>query len=388
MDFSLNEDQRMYVKMFEDFCANEVAPFAQETDHEEKPPLKQLQAASEQGFLGAIFPEKYDGAELDMISYALLMEHLGKACVSTALTINVHVALVGSAILRHGTDAQKEEFLPAMAAGEMIGAFALSESGAGSDAAALRTTAQRDGDRYILRGSKAWVTNAGIGQLLLVFARTSEEAGGKGISAFLVDVDTPGVKVGYREKTMGLRGLVTNTVYFDGAEVPAERLLGQEGQGFAIALEALDLSRVGLSAICLGAAEAALENGTRFAVEHEQFGGPIAYKQAIQNMIADSRAEIEAMRHLVHFAAWLADEGDSRLRTQAAITKLICSEYAMRIANRMLQVHGGYGYMKEYAIERIYRDLRAMEIAEGTSQILRFLIARDQFAPHGISLRP
>ncbi|MGQ9515931.1 MAG: acyl-CoA dehydrogenase family protein [Anaerolineae bacterium] len=387
MDFSLNEDQRMYVKMFEDFCAKEVAPLAQETDHQEKPPLKQLEAASEQGFLGALFPEKYEGAELDMVSYALLMEHLGKACASTALTINVHAALVGSAVLRHGTEEQKEEFLPSMAAGEVIGAFALSESGAGSDAAAIRTTAERAGDRYILRGSKAWVTNAGIGHVLLVFARTGQEAG-RGISAFLVDVDTPGVRVGYREKTMGLRGLVTNMVYFDGAEVPAERLLGEEGKGFAIALEALDLSRIGLSAICLGAAEAALENGTRFAVEHEQFGGPIAYKQAIQNMIADSRAEIEAMRHLVHYTAWLADEGDSRLRTQAAITKLTCSEYAMRVANRMLQVHGGYGYMKEYAIERIYRDLRAMEIAEGTSQILRFLIARDQFAPHGITLRP
>jgi butyryl-CoA dehydrogenase len=381
MDFALNDEQRMFVKMFVDFCANEVAPLAEETDHEEKPPLAQLSAASEQGFLGATFPETYDGAELDSLSYILLLEELGKACISTALTLNVHVGLVGTALLRHGADAQKEKYLPELALGEMIGAFALTEQGAGSDPSMLATTAFRDGDDYVLNGSKHWVTNAGIGKLILVFARTPDT----GISAFLVETDAPGLKVGYREKTMGLRGISTHTVYFDKCRTPAANLLGEEGRGLSIALEALDFSRIGLSAICLGAAEAAVEAGIRFAIEHEQFGGPIAGKQAIQNMIADSAAEIEAMRYLVYHTAWLADQG-KRTTAEAARAKLICSEYAMRIANRMVQVHGGYGYMKEYAIERIYRDLRAMEIIEGTSQVLRFVIARQQFADHGFTL--
>lgn len=386
MDFALSADQRMFVKMFVDFCTNEVAPLAEETDHEEKPPIAQLEAASEQGFLGATFPEKYDGAELDTVSYALLLEEMGKACVSTALTLNVHVGLVGTTICRHGNEEQKERFLPQLALGEMIAAFALTEAGAGSDPTGIKTTAVRDGDEYVLHGTKLWVTNAGIGKLLLVFARTSPEPG-KGISAFLVETDTPGVKIGYREKTMGLRGVSTHAVYLNDCRVPAENLLGREGRGLPLALEALDFSRVGLSAICLGAAEAALEAGIQYAADHVQFGGPIALKQAIQNMIADSIAEVEAMRHLVYHAAWLVDQ-NQRITEEAARTKLICSEYAMRIANRMLQVHGGYGYMKEYAIERIYRDLRAMEIIEGTSQILRFVIARERFAHHGLTLEP
>ena len=250
----------------------------------------------------------------------------------------------------------------------------------------MATTAVRDGDDYVLDGSKHWVTNAGIGHLILVFARTPAEDGGSGISAFLVETESPGLKVGYREKTMGLRGVSTHTVYFDDCRVPAAALLGAEGRGLSIALEALDFSRIGLSAICLGAAEAALEAGVQFAIEHEQFGGPIAHKQAIQNMIADSSAEIEAMRYLVYRTAWLWEQGE-RTTTESARTKLICSESAMRIANRMVQVHGGYGYMKEYAIERIYRDLRAMEIIEGASQILRVVIARKHFADHGLTLQ-
>ena len=386
MDFALNDEQQMFVKMFADFCANEVAPLAEQTDHEERPPLAQLEAASEQGFLGATFPEQYDGAELDALSYILLLEEMGKACISTALTLNVHVGLVGTAICRHGTEEQKAKHLPALSFGDMIGGFALTEAGAGSDPAGLTTSAVRDGEDYLLNGSKHWVTNAGIGHLLLIFARTSDEGGAMGISAFLVETDTPGVKVGYREKTMGLRGISTNAVYLNNCRVPAQNLLGEEGRGLAVALEALDFSRIGLSAICLGAAEAALEAGVQFALEHEQFGGPIAHKGAIQNMVADSTAEIEAMRYLVYHTAWLVDRGE-RTTEESANAKLICSESAMRIANRMVQVHGGYGYMKEYAIERIYRDLRAMEIIEGSSQILRFIIARRRFADHGLTLQ-
>lgn len=387
MDFTLNDEQRMFVKMFSDFCANEVAPLAEKTDHEELPPLAQLEAASEQGFLGAIFPEDYDGAELDSLSYILLLEEIGKECVSTALTLNVHVGLVGTAILRHGSEAQKERFLPAMSAGEMIGAFALSESSAGSDPSALRTTALQDGDDYVLNGTKIWVTNAGIGGLFLIFARAPETQGPRGISAFLVEKDTPGLKVGYREKTMGLRGATANALYLNGCRVPASLLLGEAGKGLAIALEALDFSRVGLSAICLGAASRALELGAQYATARVQFGVPIGTKGAIQALLADSATEVEAMRYLVYHSAWKAGE-NGRMTYDSAITKLFCSEAAMRVANRMVQVHGGYGYMKEYAIERIFRDMRAMEVIEGTSQIQRFLIAGKHLANHGLTIQP
>lgn len=385
MDFALSDEQRMFVKMFADFCTKEIAPLAQETDHEEKPPLRQLRAAAEQGFLGATLPERYGGAELDVLSYLMLLEEMGKACVSTALTLNVHVALAGMPILRHGTDAQKEQYLPALAAGEMIGGFALSEASAGSDPASLRATAQRDGDEYVLRGTKLWVTNAGIGQLLIVFARTA--AGPQGISAFLVETQTPGLKVGYREKTMGLRGASINAVYLDRCRVPAGNLLGAEGQGLSIAAEALDFSRLGLSAIALGASETAVDAAVRFASERVQFGGPIGAKGAIQAMIADSATEIDAMRHMIQHAGWLAGQ-NGRFTADASACKLFCSEAAMRIANRMLQVHGGYGYMKEYAIERIYRDLRALEIIEGTSQLQRFIVARKRFAEQKLALQP
>jgi len=385
MDFTLNDEQRMFAKMFADFCEKEVAPLAEETDHEEKPPLQQLEAASEQGFLGATFPEAYDGAELDTLSYILLLEEIGKYCVSTALTLNVHVALAGMSILRHGSDEQKEKYLPALAAGEMIGAFALSEPAAGSDPSALRTSAVRNDGHYILNGNKLWVTNAGIGHLMVVFARTMVDGEDRGVSAFLVETDAPGVKVGYREKTMGLRGVTTNAVYFDDCRVPADALLGEAGKGLGIALSALDFSRIGLSAICLGAAEFAVDAGAKFATERIQFGAPIGTKGAIQNLIADSATEVEAMRYLVYRTAWLAGE-NGRTTEESAIAKLFCSEAAMRVANRIVQVHGGYGYMKDYPIERIYRDLRAMEIIEGTSQIQRWIIAGKRLAAHGLKL--
>ncbi|MBC8449817.1 MAG: acyl-CoA dehydrogenase family protein, partial [Chloroflexi bacterium] len=230
-------------------------------------------------------------------------------------------------------------------------------------------------------------SNGEIADVFLVFAVTDPGAGAKGISAFIVEKGTPGFKVGYREPTLGLRGLTCNTLYLDDCRVPAANLLGREGEGFKIALKALDFSRLSLSAICLGGAQAALEAGVQFAIEREQFGGPIALKQAIQNFIADTAAEIEALRYLVYHAAWLADQGEPYTR-DASIAKLIGSEMAMRAANKMLQVHGGFGYMKEYAIERMYRDFRALRIVEGTSEIQRFVIARDILKEKGLAIRP
>jgi len=387
MDFSLSEEQRMFQKMFADFCQKEVAPQAQETDHEEKPPLEILRKAAMQGFLGAIVPEEYGGAALDTLSYCLLLEEVAKACMSTAMTISVHNSLATRTILRHGTEDQRRKYLEPMALGEVIGAFALTEPGAGSDAAALQTSAVRDGDAYILNGNKIWVSNGAIAGLFIIFARTEPDTGPKGISAFIVEKDAPGLKVGRREKTLGLRGLTCTPLYLTDCRVPAANLLGKEGEGFKIAMEALDFSRLGLSAVCLGGAEAALSEGVKFAVEHEQFGGPIALKQAIQNYVADAAAQVEALRHLVYYTAWLADQGRP-YSYEAAVAKLFGSQVAFAVANKMLQVHGGYGYMKDYAIERMYRDFRALAIIEGTSEIQRFIIASHIFRDRGLKIRP
>jgi len=387
MDFSLTEEQQMFKKMFSDFATKEVAPLAEETDHEEKPPLELLKKAAMQGFLGALVPEEYGGVGLDTVSYCMMLEELAKACTSTAMTISVHNGLAVKTILDNGNDEQRGKYLEPMAMGERIGAFALTEPAAGSDAAALEATAIKDSGEYVLNGNKIWVSNGGIADVFIVFAKTDPGAGAKGISAFIVERGMPGFKVGYREKTLGLRGLTCNTLYFDDCRVPAGNLLGKEGEGFKIAMKALDFARLSLSAICLGGAQTALEAGVQFAIEHEQFGGPIALKQAIQNFIANTAAEIEALRYLVYRTAWLADQGGPYTQ-DASIAKLLGSQIAMRAANRMLQVHGGYGYMKEYAIERMYRDFRALEIIEGTSEIQRFVIASNVLKEKGIKIRP
>jgi len=387
MDFALNEEQRMFQKMFRDFVTNEVTPLAEEIDGEEKLPRELLEKTAMQGFLGALLPEEFEGVALDAISYCLLLEELARACTSTAMTISVHNGLVSKTILDNGSDEQKGKYLEPMAFGEKIGCFALTEPAAGSDVTALATRARRDGGDYVLNGCKTWASNGGIADIFLVFAITDPDVEPKGISAFIVERDTPGFKVGYREPTMGLRGLTCNTLYFDDCRVPAENLLGQEGEGFKIAMRALDFARLSLSAICLGGAQAALEAGIQFAIEHEEFGGPIALKQAIQNFIADAASEIQALRYLVYHTAWLADTGATYTR-DASMAKLIGSEIAMRAANKMLQVHGGFGYMKEYAIERMYRDFRALQIMEGTSEIQRFIIARDILKEKGLVIKP
>ena len=380
MDFTLSEDQLMFKKMFADFCRNEIRPHGEEIDQSEEPPVELLQKAVDQGFWAALVPEELDGAGLDAYTYCLMLEELARADMSTALTLSVHNSLVVKPLLDHGTDDQKDRYLEPLAFGEMLGAFALSESTAGSDPSGLRMQATRQGDEYLLRGSKVWVTNGALAGLILTFARTEQ-----GITAFLVEGETPGLRVGYREKTLGLRGVTCNTLYFDGVRVPAANRLGGEGQGLQIALAALDYSRLGIGAIALGGAERALEEAVRFSIEHIQFGVPIAQKQIIQTYIADAKTQIEALRGLVMHTAWLADTGQA-FGPQAAITKLFGGRTAYQVSNKMLQVHGGYGYMKEYAIERFYRDCRALEIIEGTSQIQQFLIARSVYQAEGMQI--
>jgi alkylation response protein AidB-like acyl-CoA dehydrogenase len=382
MDFRLSEDQQMFQRMFADFCTREIRPQGEKIDQEEVTPVGLLDRAVDQGFWAALVPEEMDGAGMDIYTYMLMLEELARADMSTAMILSVHNSLVVKPLLDHGTPEQQARYLPALAFGEMLGAFALTEAEAGSDASALRTTAVRDGDSYQLDGTKIWVSNAPQAGLVLLFAKSEG-----GITAFLLETGTPGLKIGYREKTLGLRGLSCNTLYLDGARVPADNRLGDEGHGLKIALRALDLSRLGMGAVALGGAERAVEEAVQFSMEHIQFGGPIAEKQAIQNFIADARAQVEALRCLVTHTAWLADTGQD-YSAQASIVKLFGARVARQVTDDMLQVHGGYGYMKEYAIERYYRDSRALGIVEGTNQIQQYLIARDTYRAHGLEIQP
>jgi len=382
VDYTLNEDQLMFQKMFIDFCTNEVRPHGQQIDQAEEPPMDLLGKAVDQGFWAALVPEELDGAGLDVYTYMLMLEELARADLSTAMILSVHNSLVVKPLLDHGSESQKERYLEALAFGEMLGAFALTEPEAGSDALALQATASQKNGDYLLNGTKIWVSNAAQAGLILLIARAEG-----GATAFLVEPDTPGLLVGYREKTLGLRGVSCNTLYLDAARVPAANRLGEEGQGLSIAFQALDLSRLGMAALALGASQRALEEAVQFSLEHIQFGAPIAQKQAIQNYVADAKVQIEALRCLVAHTAWLADSGQA-FSSQASISKLFGARAAREITDKMLQVHGGYGYMKEYAIERYYRDCRALEIVEGSSQIQQFLIARDVYRAEGLEIKP
>lgn len=388
MDFSLSEERQMFLKLFRDFATKEVAKVADQTDKQETLPAKLLKRAAGQGFLAALAPEEpYGGAGLDFLTYTLLIEALAAECASTALTIHVHNALTLRTLLAHGSDEAKETFIPEMAAGERIGAFALTEAGAGSDPSALRTVAVRQGDEYVLNGAKTWVSNGGIAGLFIVFAATDPAAGARGLSAFVVPAETPGVTVGGREKTLGLRGATINRLYLKDVRVPADQRLGEEGAGYKIALETLDYGRVGISAAALGAARKSLELGTKYASERVQFGKRIGEKQAIQVYLADAATAIAATEWLVRHAAWLADQGKA-FTQEAAYAKLFASRMAADVTNKMVQVHGGAGFVVDYPIERYYRDARALELVEGTSQIQQIVIAGGLLAGVGIKVKP
>ena len=390
MDFSLSSEQQMFQKMFRDFAAKEVAKLADQADKKEEIPAKLLKRAAAQGFLGALVPEEpYGGANLDFLTYTLLLEALAAECASTALVVHVHNTLVARTILKYGTGEAKEALLPEMVAGERIGAFALTEAGAGSDPTRLRTTAVRTGpgDAYVLNGAKTWVSNGGIAGAFIIFAATDPTAGARGISAFAVPAETPGLVVGGREKTLGLRGASITRLYLRDCSVSAGHLLGAEGDGYKIALETLDYGRVGISAAALGTARKALELGIKYAGERTQFGAPIGTKQAIQTYLADAATEIAATEGLVRHAAWLVDQGKS-FTQEAAIAKLFASRMVAKVTNQMVQVHGGAGYVVDYPIERYYRDARAMELVEGTSQIQQIVIAGGLLAGAGIKVKP
>lgn len=380
MDLSLTEEQLMFRDLFRDFAEKEVARVAEHTDKAEEPPRDLLKKAAAQGFLGAMVPERYGGAAMDTLTYCLLLEELAKQCASTAVTLALHTSLATQVILNAGNDAQKESYLPRLAGGE-LGTFALNEPDAGSDVAQLQTRAVNASGAWHLDGVKSWVSNAGLAGLHVVFAKTDAKA----MSAFLVEAKSPNVMLGQREPTLGLRGLDIRTVYFEGVKLPEDALLGAAGDGHRLAARAYDRLKIALAAVALGCAESALDLGVKFAAERKQFGTAIANKQAMQNYIADCRVEIESLRHMLYHAAWLADSG--QLFAQAAsIAKYLGARVAKDAANKMLQIHGGYGFSDEYTISRVYRDARALRILGGTDEVQRVLIAQAEFKNTGIGI--
>lgn len=375
MDFALNEEQRMVRDMVRAFAQKEIAPRAARVDESEEFPADNIRRMAELGLLGLPYPEEYGGGGGDYLSYALAVEEIARACGSTALIYAAHCSLGCGPIYYFGTEQQKQRWLPHLCSGRGLGAFGLTEPEAGSDAGATRTVAIRDGDSYLLNGSKMWITSGAIADVVVATAKTDPSAGTRGISCFLVEKDTPGFVPGKNEPKMGLKGSVTSALSFEDCRVPVANLLGREGDGFKQMLVTLDGGRISIGSMALGLAQAALDEAARYAKERVQFGQPIARFQAIQWMIADMATEIDAARLMVYRAAARKDAG-LPFTKEAAMAKLYASEVAERAAFKAVQIHGGYGYSREYAVERIYRDQRLCSIGEGTSEIQRLVIAR------------
>lgn len=374
MDLKLTQEQEMIRKMARDFAEKELAPVAAEMDEKGEVHFGNIRKMAQLGFLGLTTPEEYGGAGLDTVSYSIAIEELSKACASTAIVMAVQNSLVNYILLKFGTEEQKQKYLTALAQGEKIGAFALTEPGAGTDAAAQQTTAVRDGDNYVINGSKHFITNGGFADIVLLFAMTDKAAGHRGISCFIVEKGTPGFSVGKHENKMGIRASNTCELIFEDCKVPVENRLGEEGSGFKIAMTALDAGRIGVGAQAVGIAQAALDRAVEYAKTREQFGKPIANFQAIQFMLADMATQVEAARLLVYSAALKKDSGE-RFSKEASMAKLFASEMAGFVTTKAVQIHGGYGYMKEYPVERYFRDARITEIYEGTSEVQRMVIA-------------
>ncbi len=379
MEFALTEEHRLVQQTAREFATREILPVAAQLDAEHRFPTEIVRGLAELGLMGVTVPEEYGGAGMDHVAYVLAMEEVARACASTAAIMSVNNSLVCDPILRYGTEEQKRRYLPVLASGRELGCYCLTEPQAGSDAASLQTTARLDGDRWVLNGTKVFVTNAREAWVFIVYARTEEVPGARGISAFLVERDFPGITVGKVERKMGLLASSTCEVLLEDCRVPRENLLGARGEGFKVALSTLDGGRIGIAAQAVGIARAALEESVAYAKERRQFGRPIAEFQAIQWKIADMATRIEAARLLALRAAWLRDQG-KRCTVEASMAKLFASETAMFAAHQGVQIFGGYGYIKDYPVERYFRDAKITEIYEGTSEIQRMVIARNLLA--------
>ncbi len=374
MSFKLTEEQLMIQSMVRDLARAEFAPTAMERDKTKEFPAENLKKLGELGLMGMMIPPEYGGSGADTISYVLALTEVAYACASTAVVMSVHNSIVCESILRYGTDDQKEKYLKRMATGEMIGAFALTEPNAGSDPARQTTKAVFEGDSYVLNGTKRFTTTGKNAGIIIVTAKTDEEARHKGISAFLIEQGTPGLKVGPLEDKMGLRASDTVDLIIEDCRIPAANRLGNEGDGFLIAMTGLDGGRIGIAAQSVGVATAAFDAAVQYSREREQFGQSISKFQGLRWMIADMATEIEAARLMMLSAAEMKDNGEN-YTLQASMAKLYASEMVNRITPKAIQIHGGYGFTKEYPVERYYRDARVFTIYEGTSEIQRIVIS-------------
>lgn len=374
MNFGLTREQELVRQMVKEFAVNEVKPIAAEIDETERFPMENVKKMGELGMMGIPFPKELGGSGGDVLSYIIAVEELSKVCATTGVILSAHTSLCASLLYENGTPAQKEKYLVPLAKGEKIGAFGLTEAGAGTDAAGQQTTAILEGDNYILNGSKIFITNGGVADTFIVFAMTDKSQGTRGISAFIVEKDFPGFSIGKKEDKLGIRASSTTELIFEDCVIPKENLVGKEGKGFGIAMKTLDGGRIGIAAQALGIAEGAYDEAVKYMKERKQFGRSLSAFQGLQWMISEMNTKIEAARHLVYKAAWLK-QNKFPYGVDAARAKLFAAEVAMEVTTKAVQIHGGYGYTKDYPVERMMRDAKITEIYEGTSEVQKMVIS-------------
>ena len=378
MNFNLNKTQELFRQMIREFAEKEVKPLAAEIDEQERFPQETVEKMAKLGIFGIPVPKQYGGAGGDNIMYSIAVEELSRCCATTGVVVSAHTSLCMSPILQFGTEEQKMKYVPKLASGEWIGAFGLTEPNAGTDAAGQQTTAVLDGEEWVLNGNKIFITNAGHANVYIVIAMTDKSLGTKGISAFIVEATTPGFSVGKKELKMGIRGSATAELIFSNCRIPKANLLGKVGEGFKIAMMTLDGGRIGIASQALGIAQGALDETVKYTKERKQFGKAIAKFQNTQFQMADLKTKVEAARLLVRSAAWKKDKG-LPYSADAAMAKLFAAETAMEVTTKAVQFHGGYGYTREYPVERMMRDAKITEIYEGTSEVQRMVIAGHLF---------
>lgn len=380
MNFELTADQKMLQKMVRELALKELDPVAAEVDKSGEFPWDNIKKLAKQGLMGVVVPEKYGGAGFDFIALAIAVEEISRVCATTGVVTAVNNSLVAYPLYAFGNEEQRQRWLPPLASAEKLGAIGITEPNAGSDVVAMEATAKLDGDHYILNGTKRFITNGGVGSIFLIFAFTNKDLKHKGISAFVVDRDTPGFTLGKHEDLMGIRATANCELIFEDAKIPKANLLGKEGDGFKICMHTLDVSRIDIGAQAVGLAQGALDEAIKYSKERKTFGQPICEFEMIQSMLAEMATQIQAARLLVYYAAFCKDKGEGRFSKESSMAKWFASETAVNVTRKAVQIHGGYGYTKDYKVERFYRDAKIMELYEGTSEVQKIVIARSVLA--------